>query len=406
MLMPQFSAWGRSLVATAAVVVLAAPMALAADQAALNRLVADAGKAATQRLIIWQNGKPVLDKRWSGNNEALQPIMHITAPISALAISCLLADGRIDDLEDSATAYFPEWKNTPKAAINVAHIQWGRTGLTDDGAAIGTLFTRPDMVGYFASRPLEHEVGEHFNVESAVLIARVVQKAAGEPIDKYLQRRLFGPMGITQTRWRRDKAGNVDTATGLWLKPTDLAKIGELIRLDGRFNGKQHIPADYIQDATLAAGAEDGVLTSDDPGLEVGDFWHIGQRFVLQPDVFQRLQERGFPNARKLAPLVNRPFASRMAYVEAAVKLTNSETYRNMNEAESRFGGLGFSILVGREYGVEASDFLGQTLYINPTTKLVMVRTVPWNGAPVSRSYPQFAFDDVGDRANRAFGGK
>ncbi|MNS49463.1 Beta-lactamase [compost metagenome] len=406
MLMPKFTAWGRSLVAAAAVVVLAAPLALAADQAALNRLVADAGKTGTQRLIIWQNGKPVLDKRWSGNNEALQPIMHITAPISALAISCLLADGRIEDLEDSATAYFPEWKNTPKAAINVAHIQWGRTGLSDGGAVIGAIYSQPNMVTYLASRPLEHEIGEHYDVDSAVLIGRVVQKAAGEPIDKYLQRRLFGPMGITQTRWRRDKAGNVDTATGLWLKPTDLAKIGELIRLDGRFNGKQHIPADYIQDATLAAGAEDGKLTSDDPGLEVGDYWHIGQRFVLRPEDLKRLEQHGFPNARKLAPLVNQAFASRMAYVEAAVKLTSNETYRNMNEAERRFGGLGFSIAVGREYGVEASDFLGQMLYINPTTKLVMVRTVPWNGAPISRSYPQVAFDDVGDRTNRAFGGK
>ncbi|MFN3432240.1 MAG: serine hydrolase domain-containing protein [Candidatus Sericytochromatia bacterium] len=389
------SAWGRSLVATAAVVVLAAPVALAADQAALNRLVADAAKTGTQRMIIWQNGKPVLDKRWSGNNEALQPIMHITAPISALAISCLLEDGRIADLEASATAYFPEWKNTPKSAINLAHIQWGRTGLTDNSAAIGTLFTRPDMVAYFASRPLEHEVGAHFNDESAVLIARVVQKAAGEPIDKYLQRRLFTPMGITQTRWRRDKAGNVDTATGLWLKPSDLAKVGELIRLDGRFNGKQHLPADYIQDATLAG--EDAA---------VGDYWRIGQRFVLKPEDLQRLQQHGFPNARKLAPMVNRTFPSRLPFVEEAARLAGNETYRNMNDAEKRFGGLPYTIAVGREYGVEASDYLGQTLYINPTTKLVMVRTVPWNGAPVTRSYPHFAFDDMGDRANRAFGGK
>lgn len=401
-----FPAWGRSLVAAAAVVVLAAPMALAADQAALNRLAADAGKTGTQRLIIWQNGKPVLDKRWSGSNEALQPIMDITAPISALAISCLLADGRIEDLEASASAYFPEWKNTPKAAINLAHIQWGRSGLTDDGAAIGTLFKRPDMVSYLASRPLEHEVGEHFNSESAVLIARVVQKAAGEPIDKYLQHRLFGPMGITQTRWRRDKAGNVDTATGLWLKPTDLAKIGELIRLDGRFNGKQLIPADYVRDATLAAGAENGKLTSDDPGLNMGVYWQIGQRYVLKPEDLQRLQRHGFPNAHKLAPMVNKPFPSRLPFVEEAARLAGNETYRNMNDAEKRFGGLPYTLAVGREYGVEAGDTLGQTLYINPTTRLVMVRTVPWNGAPVTRSYPHFAFDDIGDRTNRAFGGK
>lgn len=395
MFMPKFSAWGRSLVAAAAVVVLAAPLALAADQAALNRLVADAGKTGTQRLIIWQNGKLVLDKRWSGNNEALQPIMHITAPISALAISCLLADGRIDDLEDSATAYFPEWKNTPKAAINVAHIQWGRTGLSDGGAVIGAIYSLPNMVTYLASRPLEHEVGEHYDVDSAVLIGRVVLKAAGEPIDKYLQRRLFGPMGITQTRWRRDKAGNVDTATGLWLKPTDLAKIGELIRLDGRFNGKQLIPADYVQDATLAG--EDQA---------VGDYWQIGQRFVLRPEDLQRLEQHGFPNARKLAPMVNKPFPSRLPFVEEAARLAGNETYRNMNDAEKRYGGLPYTLAVGREYGIEAPDFLGQSLYINPTTKLVMVRTVPWNGAPISRSYSHLAFDDVGDRANRAFGGK
>jgi hypothetical protein len=77
-----------------------------------------------------------------------------------------------------------------------------------------------------------------------------------------------------------------------------------------------------------------------------------------------------------------------------------------MNDAEKRFGGLPYSIAVGREYGVEAGDYLGQTLYINPTTKIVMVRTVAWNGAPVTRSYPHLAFDGIGDQANRAFGGK
>lgn len=401
-----FPRMGRSLVASAAMLLLIAPLATAkADPAALKRLVADAGKASSQRLIIWQHGKPVLDKRWSGNNEALHPVMHITAAISALAVTCLVADGKIPSLDAPAVTYFPEWKGTPKARITVRHILQGRTGLMDDGR-IGALYARPNMVTHLATRSLGNGVGQNYDHDSAVLIARVVQKAAGEPIDKYLARRLFAPLGITQTRWRRDKAGNIDTGTGLWLKPTDLVRIGELVRLNGRWNGRGLIPTGLLGAATTAAGDRGGKLASGYPGDAYGFYWNVGQRVVLQQQDLARLKAKGFPNAAKLAPLVGKGFPGTQYFIHDAAARLGANGYRHLNDARTRYGGEAYSILIGRANGLEAGDFLGQALYVNPTTQVVMVRTVPWNGAAVTRSYAKFEFDDLGDRVNKVFGGR
>jgi CubicO group peptidase (beta-lactamase class C family) len=320
----------------------AAAKAAGADPAALARLVEDARRASSRRLLVMRNGKQVLDRRFDGSPDALQPLMHMTAAVSALAVGCLVADRKLATLDAPATDAYPQWRGTPKAAITIRNlVEGGRTGLYDKGR-IGSLYARPDPVAYLASCETLGTGGAH-DFDSAVLLARVIQRAAGVPVDRYLAHRLFAPLGITTTRWRRDRAGNCDTATGLWLRARDLARLGELFRLEGRWNGRQLVPAAWIRQAT--ARHRDRNIPVDAPSNREGHYLTIGT---------------GYPPGS-------------------------------------------FAVEVDRKYGYWLADFLGQRLAVHPPTGVVMVRTVPWDGRPVVKNPVQFEFDDVAERTFQVF---
>ena len=100
---------------------------------------------------------------------------------------------------------------------------------------------------------------------SAILV-----EATGQSVLQYAREKLFDPLGIEsrpavevipvgRDRDRYDRAGfawPIDPqgrhlgASLMKLKPTDLAKLGELYRDEGRWQGRQIVPAAWVREAT------------------------------------------------------------------------------------------------------------------------------------------------------------
>jgi CubicO group peptidase (beta-lactamase class C family) len=80
------------------------------------------------------------------------------------------------------------------------------------------------------------------------LLGQVMQRAVREPIDAYVNRRLFDPLGIASREWPRSPAGEVMTGGMLQLRSRDLAKLGLLVSSGGRWRGQQIVPANWISE--------------------------------------------------------------------------------------------------------------------------------------------------------------
>jgi CubicO group peptidase (beta-lactamase class C family) len=78
------------------------------------------------------------------------------------------------------------------------------------------------------------------------LLAYIFQKETGEDIEKYGEKYLFTPLGMDHY-WKRSPMGVVDTEGGLFLRSTDLAKIGYLYLHDGKWEGKQIVSKDWVK---------------------------------------------------------------------------------------------------------------------------------------------------------------
>jgi len=68
----------------------------------------------------------------------------------------------------------------------------------------------------------------------------------GSDIASLLQKRVLGPMGITLDGWVKNSDGDVFTGSELRLHPRDMLRFGAVYLSDGRIDGQQLIPKEWI----------------------------------------------------------------------------------------------------------------------------------------------------------------
>ena len=217
---------------------------------AFRALVQACAASKTDAIVLLRHGQVVVC-RPSGQQMVRLPLRSVTKSIVSLAIGALIAEGKIRSLDTPVSFWFPEWATGRKAKVTLRHILEHTSGLEHE-AGDGQMMSQTDVIAYVRRLPLVSEPGSQFsyNGEATMLLSGIIRSAAGESVSRYLDRRLFAPMGITDWHWDQDRASNDLTHTGLELKPIDLARIGQLMMDQGQWNGRQLIPAEWIQAST------------------------------------------------------------------------------------------------------------------------------------------------------------
>jgi CubicO group peptidase (beta-lactamase class C family) len=125
--------------------------------------------------------------------------------LTSAAVGVLLEKGRIR-LEDEIRAYVPQFpeKEWP---VTLRHLMAHQAGVANDGGDEGPLFSerceRPvDALPHFADRALLFEPGTRFRPSSYgwILVSAAVEAAAGEPFLTFMQKQVFEPLDMGDTR--------------------------------------------------------------------------------------------------------------------------------------------------------------------------------------------------------------
>lgn len=109
---------------------------------------------------------------------------------------------------------------------------------------------RGDSVAFTLRLPFDHEPGTYFEYAqtTVTLLGAVVEAAAGEDLQDFAQRELFGPLGIPRSRWSwaRDGAGHTHGFAFLAMAPIDLARLGGLLLHRGRWGSTQLLTPGFV----------------------------------------------------------------------------------------------------------------------------------------------------------------
>lgn len=200
----------------------------------------------SDHLLLVTDDGVILERRW-GDDEPIET-QSLTKSVVALAIFALVGDGKIPSLDEPLLTYFPEMARDRRRTITLRHVLSHSTGLD----AKGRINAAPDRLAYARNLELKHPPGSRFQYNNAAcqLLAGVIATAAGVPLDRYIRQRLLVPLGITGDRWSRDRSGAVQAYFGLELRARDLARLGLLLLHQGRWNGRQLLPARLLREAT------------------------------------------------------------------------------------------------------------------------------------------------------------
>ena len=253
---------------------------LGVDAAALGRLMStirEWPELGVHAILIERSGYLIYEEYFDGSDERWgDPLGHVAMAASSMhdlrsvtksVVSALAGiavhEGAIKSLDQPVVQWFPEYPdlNTPdRRRVTLVHLlsmtsglRWNEDVPPTDPLNDETRMVRdPRPLRYALSAPFAHAPGVDANYNGGLtqLMAAVIERATKTPIKDYARAKLFEPLGITEFEWVGDLAGMPSAASGLRLRARDLAKFGSLYLHSGRWNGKQVVPAEWVDLST------------------------------------------------------------------------------------------------------------------------------------------------------------
>ncbi len=127
----------------------------------------------------------------------------------------------------------------------------------------------------------------HYSNIPAYLVGCACENAAGGELIKYLQGRLFEPLGIENVPHQKSPEGHFYGATGMELTVSELTHLGQLYLQKGKWQGSQLLSEDAVQKALTPRSKSGQYSYGYFIRLEDGHFSFVGkwgQRCMVYPD--------------------------------------------------------------------------------------------------------------------------
>lgn len=235
------------------------------DGSVLERLAAkvrDGTYPSVHGLLVVRHGHLVFEEYFDGwSVERLHEIQSISKGVVSACVGIALGRGELDSIGQTMVSFFPEMEienlDDWKRSITIGDVLRMSTG-TDyregrrDSPHWRLNRMRRGWTEFWLNRPMAYEPGTGWTYDSGGVIAlsSVFQRATGMHVDDYARRYLFEPLGIARFEWERNDEGHPHAGGGLHLRPRDLAKIGVLMLNGGVWDGRQVVPAEWVERST------------------------------------------------------------------------------------------------------------------------------------------------------------
>lgn len=212
-------------------------------------------KTEFHSFMLLRHGKVIAEGWWNPYRPDLKHTLYsCSKSFTATAIGFAVQEKKLS-LDDKVISFFPnELPDTVGkflSQLTVRDVLIMSDGMEPDPSfAVASKYY--DWIKGFLSTPILHEPGTVFlyNSLGTYMLSAIVQKVTGEKTLDYLKPRLFDPLGIHGMDWETDMQGINTGGWGLRLKTEDMAKFAELFLQKGEWNGKQVIPASWVEQAS------------------------------------------------------------------------------------------------------------------------------------------------------------
>jgi CubicO group peptidase (beta-lactamase class C family) len=228
-------------------------------------------------VLIEREGRLVFEEYFSGQDqrwgdplgtvtfarETKHDLRSVTKSVVSALVGIAHSEGAIRSLDSPLLDYFPEYKDlqTPeRRRITIRHALMMSVGFewhedmpyTDPKNDEIVMIRSAEPIRYVLSRPIVATPGTVwlYNGGATQVLGTILQRATKQPLAEYARVKLFTPLGITDFEWLGNLAGVPSAASGLRLRPRDLAKFGSLYLHGGRWKERQVLSGEWVTEST------------------------------------------------------------------------------------------------------------------------------------------------------------
>jgi CubicO group peptidase (beta-lactamase class C family) len=250
--------------------------------------------------------------------EAIFWIASMTKPITGTAVLMLQDEGKLS-VDDPVEKHLPEFKDLKAAdgkpaRVTIRHLLTHTSGMGEiSGAEARVIKDLAGIVPLYVAKPVQFEPGSKWTYcQSGInTAARIVEVVSGLPFDRFVEQRLFTPLGMKDTTfylseeqlprlatsYRRTDKGELNPTAigllngkaatsrdrfpaangGLFSTATDYSRFCRMILNGGELNGKRYVKPESVE---LMTSVQTGNLKT---GFTPGNGWGLGWCVTREP---------------------------------------------------------------------------------------------------------------------------
>ena len=242
------------LIALVCLIVLVTPRVSQGQPARGSELTASAAQLPQLRsMLVSHRGQIVSEYYAKGvRPTSLANIKSASKSLISTLVGIAIDRGLIKGLREPIVSWYPELrqdKDGRKQRITIEDLLTMRSGLeSTSGRNYGRWVQSPNWVRFALTRPMVANPGEgmQYSTGSSHLLSDILTKVTKVSTWQFANDALARPLGFTLARWPTDGQGIYFGGNDMLLTPTQMVSVGELYLHRGLVNGKQVMPAAWV----------------------------------------------------------------------------------------------------------------------------------------------------------------
>lgn len=223
----------------------------------------------TTSVVVLRDGRVEYEAYFGGATaDTLHDTRSVGKSLTALSVGIAIERGVLPGVHAKAFSYLGDLRpfandGAKKHAITIEDLLTMSSALDcDDNDAKSpgneaNMYPQPEWTRWAVDLPTRKDYRRdarrrgpwRYCTAGTLLLGQVIERAANQPIDRFIAEQLFTPLGITRFEFAKSPTGEVMTGGSLRLRSRDFAAIAEMLRNGGKHAGKQVVPAKFVRSA-------------------------------------------------------------------------------------------------------------------------------------------------------------
>jgi CubicO group peptidase (beta-lactamase class C family) len=230
----------------------------------LNRKIAENLYKDMTGIVVIKNGELLIEEYFNGaTRETLSDMRSVGKSFVSAIMGIAIGDGFVKSENQTLREFYDLKKfanySTQKDAVTIKSLLTMSSGFDaddNDQASKGNeenMYPTADWVKFALDLPVDkaRTGGKNWSYFTAgiVVLGDILNRSVPEGLEKYADKKLFAPLGITKYEWQYTPQKVPNTAGGQRMSVLDFAKFGQLYKNGGEWNGKQIIPRNWVDES-------------------------------------------------------------------------------------------------------------------------------------------------------------